>query len=363
MRVVVNGKNLIKAVLSVEKIISKNQSLPILGNILIKTENGRIKLSATNLEIGINYYIGSKIEEIGEIAVPARILSDFISNIDEEKIILTSKNNNLLINTNKFKTQILSVDPKEFPIIPKIKNNSNIKISSKILKNLLTTTLDSIAVSESRPELNGVFIQFNENQIIFTSTDSFRLTEKIININNDNNFNLILPRNTVIELIRLIGDLNNDINIKYGENQISFYNDDMELLSRIIDGKYPDYKKIIPDRFISKILIKKEEFEKKVRISGLFSSNISDIKINCDDKKTTIYSKNSNKGEIETIINSELKNTPFDISLNYHYLLDGLKIIPSNDVIIEYTGHGSPLVLKPHPDTKDLVYIIMPLRK
>ena len=123
MKITANYKNLTKAVSVVEKVVSRNPSLPILNNILLKTENGRLKISATNLEVGINYFLGAKIDETGEIAVPARIFSDFINSLNEDKITLTTKNTILNINTDKYKTQILGFDPKEFPIIPKIKTD------------------------------------------------------------------------------------------------------------------------------------------------------------------------------------------------------------------------------------------------
>lgn len=359
----VNHQNLSKALNIVERIILRNPSLPILNNILLKTENGRLKLSATNLEIGINYFLGAKIEETGEIAVPARIFSDFIGNLNEEKVTLITKNNILNINTEKFKTQILGFDTKEFPIIPKIKNNSFLTVPIKILKSGLITVLDSVAVSETRPELAGVYIQFNANKLILAATDSFRLTEKIAELKQKENLSSILPRATVIELIKILGEFDEDVYIKYGENQISFYTDDFEVISRLIDGNYPDYKKVIPEKYISRILIKKEDLEKNVRLAGIFSSSIADIKLNCNEKTVTITAKNSDKGEIQTIVSALLKNEPFDITLNHHYLLDGLKIMPTEHIIIEYTGQGSPLVIRPEYDNKDLTYLIMPLRR
>ena len=255
MKIITSQKNLIKALNIVERIISKNPSLPILNNLLLKTENGRLKISATNLEIGINYFLGVKIDEVGEIAVPAKIFSDFIGNSGEDKITLITKNNILNINTDKYKTQILSFDPKEFPIIPKIKSTSFLSIPGKILKSGLSTVFDSISISETRPELSGVYIQFNSNKLIMAATDSFRLTEKIIELKQKEDISFILPRATVMELIRILGDINEDILIKYENSQIIFYNNDFEIISRLIDGNYPDYKKVIPDKYISKALV------------------------------------------------------------------------------------------------------------
>ena len=363
MRITTNLKNLSKALTLVDRVISKNPVLPILNNILLKVENGRLKVSATNLEIGINYTLGAKVDESGEIAVPARIFSDFVKNLEGDKLNLISKNNILIINTEKYKTQILGFDPKDFPIIPKIKNDVLFLISSKILKSALSTVLDSMAISETRPELSGAYIQFESNKFILAATDSFRLVEKIFELKQKNNLSFILPRGTVLELIRILGELNEDIQIRYSDNQVSFCTDDLELVSRLIDGSYPDYKKVIPEKYISKVLIKKEELERNIRLAGLFSSSIADINLNCDSKITTITAKNSDKGDIQIVVESLLKNEPFNISINHHYLLDGLKIIPTEHVVIEYTGPGSPIVIRPENDNKDLTYLIMPLKR
>ena len=362
MRITTNLKNLSKALTIVERVISKNSLLPILNNILLRVENGRLKISATNLEIGINYLLGAKVDEVGEIAVPARIFSDFVKNLEGDKLNLVTKNNILSINNEKYKTQILGLDPKEFPIIPKIKNEALFSISAKILKSALSIVLDSMAISETRPELSGAYIQFNSNKFILAATDSFRLVEKIFELKQKNNLSFILPRGTVVELIRVLGELNEDVQVRYGDNQISFSTDDLELVSRLIDGNYPDYKKVIPEKYISKVLVKKDELEKNIRLAGLFSSSIADVNLNCDSKTTTITAKNADKGDIQIVVESLLKNEPFNISLNHYYLLDGLKIIPTEHVVIEYTGPGSPLVIRPENDNKDLTYLIMPLK-
>ncbi len=362
MKITSYTKNLKRALGIVEKIVSKNTSLPILNNILLKTENGRLKISATNLEIGVSYLIGTKIDEVGEVAIPARIASDFVGNINEEKISLSTKNNILSIDSEHYKTQILGFDPKDFPIIPKIKNDTFCVINSKVIKNSLMTVLDSVALSETRPELAGVLMSFLNNKLIFAATDSFRLTEKITDFNCKENKTVIIPRNTALELIRISSDIEGDMDIKIGDNQISFSNNDIELISRLVDGNYPDYKKVIPDKFLSKVIVDKEVIEKNTRLAGLFSSNIADVKIKCSDKKMVIVSKNSEKGEIQTSMECVLKNEPFDIAVNFNYLLDGLKIIPANKIVIEFTGQGSPLVLRPENDNKNLTYLIMPLR-
>lgn len=362
MRTIVSQKNLRIALNVVEKIVSKNTSLPVLNNVLLKTENGRMKISATNLEMGINYIIGAKIDEAGEITVPARIFSDFINNLTDEKIYLTVRNNILHINSDNYKTQILGFSAKDFPIIPKIKNGATYTLPARALKNCLMSVLDSVATSEARPELSGVFFSFSNNKAVFAATDSFRLAEKTIDIKTDQGLSAIIPRNTVAELVRITSEIEGDLNIRSADNQIVFFNEDFELVSRLIDGSYPDYKKVIPEKAASKVLVDKEKLERNIRLAGLFSSNISDIKLNCLEDKMFVLAKNSGRGEIETSIESILKNNPFDVSLNFHYLLDGLKIINADKVLVEFTGTSSPLVIRPAEEKEGLVYLIMPLR-
>lgn len=361
MKLIVNQKNIKRAIGLVEKIVSKNSSLPILNNILLKTENGRLRISATNLELGINTLVGVKIEEVGEIAIPVRIFSDFINAVKDEKVTLITKNNTLSINSENYKTKILGFDPKDFPIIPKIKTESGVTMPAHTLKNSLLRVLDSMAVSDSRPELAGVLVQIQNNQGVFVSTDIFRLTEVVTPIQSSESLTMILPRNTVTELVRMCSEVEGDVQIKYADNQVAFVAEDIELISRVVDGTYPPYKNVIPEGFVSKALIKKEDLENGIRLAGLFSSSISDIKISAGENSLKITAQNSDKGEIETAVPMTLKNEPFELSLNFRYILDGLKNMPGNEVVLEFTGAGSPFVIRPSNDSS-ITYLIMPLR-
>lgn len=362
MIITVNQKNLKNGLSVTEKIVSKNITLPILQNIVIKTENGRLKISSTNLEIGINYWLGAKIEEDGEVAVPARIFSDFINNIQDEKITISSKNNIIDINSENYKTKIIGFSAKDFPIIPKTKEKPSVSISSKELLHIFTTVIDSVSLSETRPELSGVLFSFYQDKIEGAATDSFRLAEKVLNQKkSDFEQSIIIPRSTVQELIRILTTLDGEVSLTVSESQIFLTTPDIEVVSRLVDGSYPDYKKIIPDKYVSKILVDKNELEKNVRLASIFSSHISDIKIQGEKEGLKITAKNPDRGEISSWLEGTLKAEPFSLSVNYRYLLDGLKIIPTEKVIIEFTGEGNPLVLRPE-ERKDVVYLIMPLR-
>ncbi|MEK7153939.1 MAG: DNA polymerase III subunit beta [Patescibacteria group bacterium] len=361
MKIIINHNKLLTALRVVERIVSRNVSLPILSAILLRTENGRLKLSATNLEIGVNYWVGAKIDEDGEVAVPARIFSDFIGNITDEKVIVTTSKNVISINSEHYKTQILGMESKDFPIIPKVKKETSFKINSQALKMSLISVSDSMALSETRPELSGVYVNISGNKAEFAATDSFRLSEKITVLKEGVNKSVIVPRNAVVEIVRMLENADEEISVAISENQIFLYNDDFEFVSRLIDGRYPDYKKVIPEKFISLVRVNKGEFERNIRMASIFSSNISDIKIRTAKDLMEVSAKNSDCGDITSHLACELKNKPFEISVNYHYLLDGLKVIPTENVIVEFTGEGSPLVLR-GDNLKDQTYVIMPLR-
>jgi DNA polymerase-3 subunit beta len=362
MKVSVAQKNLRRALGFVERVIGKNVSLPILQNVVIKTEAGRVKLLGTNLEIGVTAFVGAKIEEVGEIAVPGRVLSDFINGINEDVVLLTTKNNSLFISSKNTKTQILGCDPKEYPIIPKVNNGVLVTLPSQTLKNAFLSVIDAVAVSETRPELSGVCMKFLPSHIVCAATDGFRLAEKVISQKPEQQRSIILPRATVAEVLRIAGDVEGLITIQSGDNQVAFTGEDFELVSRLIDGSYPDYTKLIPDKFVTKALVGKDDFEKNIKLAGLFSSSISDVKVIGDQKSISFVAKNSDRGEIETSVEALVKGDPFDVAINFRYLLDGLKVIPTDKVVIEFTGPGSPLVIRPAEEVKDFICLVMPLR-
>lgn len=362
MRFIVNQKNLKNALTLVERIVARNLSLPILNNIVLKTENGRLKIIATNLEIGVSVFVGAKIEEVGEIAIPGRIFTEFINALPDEQITLSTKNNSVSIQSKTYKTHILGFETKEYPLIPKITSDPVCSISAMVLKEAFTSVSDAMAVSDARAELAGVFMRFSNQGITIAATDVFRLAEQIIPLKTNKEHSIILPRNTVVEIMRICGDINTDLTIRIGDNQISFSTDDIEFISRLIDGKYPDYKRVIPEKHIAKAIVNKSLFEHNVKIAGLFSSSVSDIKIQCEDKKMIITAKNSERGEVQATVPATIKGDPFEIALNFHYLLDGLKSVQSEMAVVEFTGQGSPIVVRAEGGSKKWVYLIMPLR-
>jgi len=362
MKITVHKDRLQRALGFVERVTSRNATLPILSNILLNSETGRLRVSATNLEIGVSSLIGAKVEAEGKVAVPARTLSDFIRGVRDETIGLELKQNTLTVRAGKYRTTILCFDAAEYPIIPKVEGGQTFPVRAQDLRSLIAMTSDSIAASDSRPELAGAYLRFEQDGIVMAATDIFRLAERRIAATFEHTAAAIVPRGTITELGRILGDIEGDITVRISENQVAFVHEEFDIVSRLIDGRYPDYKKIIPERSLAKVLVRRDEVENAAKVASLFSSSISDIKLECEGEELRVSGKNSSKGEATAGIEANLKGEAFEVSMNYHYFLDGLKVIPSEKVVMEFTGKGSPFVLRPSGDDAGVVYLIMPLR-
>ncbi|HUO75907.1 MAG TPA: DNA polymerase III subunit beta [Candidatus Paceibacterota bacterium] len=361
MNIIVHRDNLDRALGIVERVTAKNAALPILSNILLRAENGHLFLSATNLEIGVTAVIGAKTEKEGRIAVPGRILSDLVRASKTDTVSLMTNQNTLDVKAGEYKTSILCFDAGEYPIIPKLDGGTVVNIPIHSFQSLLAVVADSISNSDARPELAGALFRTEKNSITLAATDSFRLVEKNSPHTEDSKVSVIIPRSAVMELLRITTGLSGDVVLRIASNQIAVSHPEFELVSRLIDGKYPDYQKVIPDRSLSRVLVDKEELMSAIRIAALFSSSVSDVKIECNDAALLVSARNASRGEGQASTKANLKGDTFEISLNHHYVMDGLKIIPTKNVVIEYTGKGSPFVLRPD-DGDTLVYLVMPLR-
>ena len=361
MELTVHRDNLERALTLVERVTSKNSSLPILNNILLKTGGGRLIICATNLEIAATVTIGAKVKSEGSIAVPAHVLTDVIRSASSDTVLLKVVKQTLTAEVGQYQTSILCFDPTEYPIIPTTTGGVSVTIPTTILHTLCTEVADSIALSDARPELAGAYLHIDSKGIVMTATDGFRLTEHHIMASQSTNGAIIIPRNTIAEMIRSINNTTGDATIQFSENQCAITIDDYQLTSRLIDGKYPDYQKVIPEQALSRALVSRSELENAIKVAALFSSSISDVKLECSEKRITVSGKNSTRGEGKASVEVNLKGEPFEISLNYHYLLDGLKVIPDDKVVLEFTGKGSPFIFRPTNEQK-FVYLIMPLR-
>ncbi len=361
--------NLKKGLNIVGNVSIKNINLPILNNILIKTyKNNEVELISTNLEIGITYKFRSKVEKEGEFTVESKIIHDYINLLPGEKVFIERKNNELLVKCDNYKTKIKGESSKEFPLIPSIKKDKYCLIDLISFKNILTKVAFSASIGDNRPELSGVLFDFKNNNLTLAATDSYRLAEKTIDVkeNTLNNKKVIIPIKTIQELLRILGNLNNnekEIKISLSENQILFDFNSINIISRLINGNYPDYKQIIPNKYITEVELNKEDLIRAIKASSLFTkTGINDIMIIINNKEITINSSSGQSGETNINLPATIKGEKNDITVNYRYLLDGLNNLSSDIVVLKLIDSQTPCLLKNKND-ENYLYIIMPIRQ
>lgn len=357
---------LIKAIGIVSRIVGTKASLPILSNILLTTDKGRLKISTTDLELGIETWIGSKIEKNGSITVPSRLFSEFINSINSEKISLVAHDNKIIISSKENKTLIKGLEANDFPLIPTIKKPLVvITVNSQRLKQALEQTVFSCAVDETKPVLSGILFQLKPKQIVLAATDSYRLAESVITDNTTNKeINFIIPKRTANELARIIEDSKEEVKIKISSNQVSFEYKEIYFISRLIEGTFPDYKQIIPKNFNTSIELDKNQLYQCLKTASLFSrDSANNIKISLKNKLVEINSTSQQLGENHSKLNTiKASGKEVSFSVNALFLLEALSNIQEATIKLEIVDKHSPILLKPQKDS-NYFFLIMPLKQ
>lgn len=379
MKLVCTQENFKKAISIVDKITAKQITLPILKNILIETKDGRLFFSATNLEIGIIIKIGAKIEREGKIAVPSKLISEFITNLPQEENIEIELNGQILnINCGKYKAKVNCLDSEDFPIIPERKGENQFSIKNDKFKDIINKSLSAVSLNDIRVEFTGINLSFFDNKIYFASTDSFRLSEYEIEIEENDtykeiiNTTAIIPAETLRELNKILHNSSDEEKtlITIENNQVFFDVGDIKMVSRLINGKYPPYKQIIPSEFKTEILINKGELLQSIKIASVFTKKM-DGEINIiveNDGNMVVKSSLQESGENQTELVIEKTGENQDFVLNPRYLIDGLNVMDGGKIKIMINDSFSPIILKIVNDkdgktVDNFIYIIMPIRK
>jgi DNA polymerase-3 subunit beta len=366
MKITCTQENLNKGLSLVSHIANKNSNLPILNNVLFKAVKDGLTLITTDLEIGIKVFVRSKIEEEGEFTVDAKLLNNFISLLPKENINIELRENSLEIKTKNQETSMAGLEAEDFPLIPEIEKENEIKVSSQDLKRALSQVIFAASLDGSRIEINAVNFNFKKDELIMAATDSYRLAEKKIKISNSKEANLIVPLKTLQELIRILNEEGEkELKIYFNENQILFALDGAELISRVIDGKYPDYQQIIPSDFVTTIKFKVAELVPAIKAVALFcKQGINDIKLSFNSKtqEVVVATTSSSTGSSVAKIPAVIKGQDNDIIFNYRYLLDGLSNFSSAEVVLMVNNNTSPGLLQP-TDQEAYIYLVMPIRQ
>jgi len=377
MKIICTQENLNKALGIVGKVVNKNTTLPILNNVLMKTDKKGLKLSATNLELAVTYWLGGKVEEEGEITVPTRLFANFVSNLPNENVEIKTREDMVNLKCGGSKINLKGVDAKEYPLAPKIEAEPFLKLRSADFKRALMQVFPSISTSESRLEITGALMDLSElkrGKVLLVGTDSYRLAQKTLSVDKAA-VNLealqvaggieaiIIPKSTVQELVRDLGDEEESLEMTMAENQILFNFGSASILSRLIEGNYPDYKQIIPEKFASQSIINIKDIANAVRIAGFFSaSSNNSVKFAIGtDHRIEISSEAGELGDNNSKVEAKVSGKALDVVYNYKYLMDGLGSVPGDEVELNANDENAPSVLKGVGDDS-FIYIIMPIR-
>ncbi len=373
MRLSCLQENLNRGLSIVGRAVATRTTLPITNNVLLSTDEGRLKLVATNLEMAISCWIGAKIKEEGAITVPARLLIEFISSLPAEKvdINLFPRTKTLGLKCARFEARISGVDAKDFPPIPKMEGDITTTIEVDLLRQGITQVTFAAATEESRPVLTGVNAKFEGNSLTLAAADGFRLAVFQLPINNTvgNNIEVIIPSKTLNELNRLLGDQEEavEITISSNKNQLLFRLKNTELVSQLIQGTFPQYAQLIPQGHTSKATVNTSQFLRATKTASIFARDGSGIVrlIMTPGKdptpgKMTISARSEEIGEDVGDIDAIIEGEEAKIAFNGRYLTDVLSVIHETEIALETTNPSSPGVIRP-VGVENYTHVIMPM--
>lgn len=372
MRAIILQENLTKGLSIVNKFVSSKTQLPVLTNILFSAKNRKLKLSATNLETGINLWLPAKIEKEGKITIPARVVTDFVSSLPAGKVYLQLDKNKLKISCQNYKAFFNGISASEFPAVPSLKTKTTDKDLKKFsLKadtfiKAINQVAFTAAIDESRPVLTGVRISFLAKKIQLVATDGYRLSLKTLKLSQPFKTSpLIIPAKALIELARICSQEEKEtkeIILTKKTNQIIFSFGQIEVITRLIEGELPDFEKVIPQESLTKVTINKEEFQQAVRTAALFAKDSANIiKLKIKNQKLKIMANAPEVGENEVELEVQKKGEDSQIAFNWRFLQEYLSVLDSQELVLEISGPLKPGVFKPIGDSSFL-YIIMPVR-
>lgn len=364
MKLQLTQENLNKALTNVARVaISSRNPLPILNNILLKTVDNRLTVSATNLEIAITEHVGAKVSVEGSVTMPARLFQEYVASLPPGNIDLSVKDNKVNISTGSYKSTINGMAADEFPVVPNLERTGGWTINTKELKRGLSQVIFAAANDETRPLLTGVYLHTHEGYLYAVATDSYRLAEKrLIPLKKD--ISLVVPSTALQDLMRIIGD-GGDTEVKVYEDgqQVLFSVGESELISRLVDGNYPDYRKLIPSSFSITASFDRAELTNVTKVASLFARESAGsivVGFSEADKKVSISSVASQLGENTSTIETKVTGSG-EISLNSRYLIDALGAFHGDTTSFSCNGKVEACILKSDSE-EDYLHVIMPLK-
>lgn len=363
MKLTVTQENLNKALSIVARVAGSKTSLPILNNILLRTDHNRLLLAATNLEMAITEHIGAKVSNEGEITIPSRLMSEFIANLPKGNIELKLEGSKLHISSGHYISTINGIPAEDFPALPDIKEADEIEVPAALLKRAVAQTVLTASRDDTRPVLTGILCHTYEGFLYFAATDGYRLAErKIIPLRTE--ISALIPATTLQDVVRVLPETTETVTILLDSSQVRFRMDDIEITSRLIEGNFPNYRQLIPQQTDIVAETNKEELARITKIASLFARESGgSVTIQTDGTKKTIsiHSIASQLGENNSETEAAVERDG-SVTLNSRYLIDALGCMDSSRVSFGFSGKLAPCVLKPQDANGDYQHIIMPLK-
>ncbi|HEY8677817.1 MAG TPA: DNA polymerase III subunit beta [Candidatus Dormibacteraeota bacterium] len=368
MKVTVTAGSLGQGLHVVSRAVSSRTTLPILNNVLMQTSDQGLQLTATNLEIGIRQLIPAEVQEEGGITVPARLLTDFVTSHPNEPLSMTldKKTQSLGLRSAKFDANIRGIDPADFPPVPSGMEGRKVKVDQGELREAIEQTVIAASSDEGRPVLTGVYVQLNGGKATFAATDGHRLAVKTLPFSAEpgDPDNVVIPARALTELSRILKPGSDAIDVTVGpqKNQVYFKTGDVELMSRLIEGTYPNYQQVIPSQSTTTIIAKTQDLLFTTKMVSLFSKDAANvIKFKTEGNKLTLTANTSEVGQNIADVEAKIEGQDLQVAFNSKYLLDVLAILGTDEVQLGFTGPLNPGIIRP-VGKDDYLYIIMPVR-
>ncbi|HET7676481.1 MAG TPA: DNA polymerase III subunit beta [Candidatus Limnocylindrales bacterium] len=368
MKLSVMQENLARGLQVVSRAVSSRSTLPVLSNVLLRTEDAGLKLTATNLEIGMTYWVPGKIETDGAVTVPARLIADLVNSLPSgERVDLELEDATLAIRCGRTKAHLRGIDADEFPVIPAAGERPTTRISQKELRRALAEVVFAAATDETRPILTGVLTRLEGDRMTLAAADNYRIAVKTITtLDPVEETNVVVPSRAYAELLRILADSDEpvDLVLAQSKNQILFHLEGIDLVSRLIDGQFPNYRQVLPASHTTRAVVDREELLKAVRLSALIASssaNVVKLRLDGESNGAVTIAAAADVGETQGEVEAACEGEPVAIAFNARYLQEALQNVDTEQLALEFNGPLSPGVLKPVGDD-DYVHVIMPVR-
>jgi DNA polymerase-3 subunit beta len=366
-------ENLAKGLATVGRAVATRSTLPVLSNILLATEEGRLKLSATNLEVGINCWIGAKVEEDGATTIPARLLADFVNSLPPERIEvqLITRTQTLSLKCANYEANVKGIDAQEFPIIMTLGDDMTVNLEPQALREMINQVAFAAALDESRPVLTGVLAELSGSRLTMAAADGFRLSVRSSDLAAaaPESVSVIIPARALQEVARVSAEEENPIRMSVASNrsQVFFHMTNIDVVSQLVDGNFPDYKQIIPKSHSTRTVVDSVALLQAIKIASYFardSANIVRLRITPGEAgsggRLTVMANSAELGDNVTEMGAEVEGAAIEIAFNAKYLLDVFSVISAPKVALETSNPQSPGVIRPVGDDR-FIHVIMPM--